>query len=159
MSLPIDVGGSGNQVNSADGGAVAVDSATLNIRGGKISNNRAGSTSDIESAANGGAVSGRNGARINMYDGEISNNFTGCVGGGVCLWYSKFNMYGGTITRNYARYGGGAGMSTKSTTYGCEIILYNDRYQVIYEKNKDGTEVFYKYNDKNQLIYKKNDRQ
>lgn len=122
----IDVGGSGNQVNSADGGAVAVDSATLNIRGGKISNNRAGSTSDIESAANGGGVSGRNGARINMYDGEISNNYTGCVGGGVCLWYSKFNMYGGTITRNYARYGGGAGMSTKSTPFGCEIILYND---------------------------------
>ena len=111
---------------SADGGAVAVDGATLNIRGGKISNSRAGSTAIIGSAANAGGISGRCGAVISMYGGEISNNYTGCVGGGVCLWYSKFHMYGGTITRNYARYGGGAGMSTSNVSIGSEIYLYNN---------------------------------
>ena len=122
----LDSTGGGNQSYSADGGAIAIDSAVLNIRGGKITNNRSASTADMSSAANGGGVSGRNGAVINMYGGEISNNYTGAVGGGVCLWYSKFHMYGGTVTRNYARYGGGAGMSTTNVNYGSEIYLYNN---------------------------------
>ena len=125
-NVGLDVSGSGNQNYSADGGSIAIDSATLNIYGGKITNSRGGWNADKDSGANGGAISGRVGAVINMYGGEISNSFTGCVGGGLALWYATFNMYGGTITRNYGRYGGGAGMSTKKANIGCEINLYNN---------------------------------
>ncbi len=116
---------------SADGGAVAVDRAKLYIRGGLISNSRGAFANSGGTGANGGAISARNYSEVYMYGGEISNNYTGCLGGGVALWYSKFHMYGGIITRNYGYYGGGVGMSCKTAQVdgeyrGCEIYLYND---------------------------------
>ena len=81
-----------NRYAGGDGGAIA-NYATLNIYGGKISNNE---------ASQGGGIYNYS-ANIVLYDGEITNNHANFNGGGIYdEWGASFVINGGTISHNTA---------------------------------------------------------
>ena len=80
-------------------------SATFNMYGGSIADNKAGTGGGVE------LDRGNNNSKFNMYGGSITNNVAnnGDGGGGVHILAGTFTMYGGSITGNKANtnYGGG----------------------------------------------------
>ena len=110
----------------ASGAGVGVHGADLNIYGGEISFNHgaSGNGGSNNLGADGGGIQGhiytetdrgwwgtyivnQRHAKIVMYGGKISNNWTGGYGGGVALWDSDFTMSGGEVSGNEAAWGGG----------------------------------------------------
>lgn len=86
------------------------------------------SKTDSPSAADGGGIGGRASARLYLYGGEISYNWTGGFGGGVCLWNSQGLLAGTEITHNTARFGGGvaiAGCNTDTSENDAKNIVFS----------------------------------
>lgn len=93
-------------------GAVLLKGGTMNMSGGKISNNE---SHTFYYYVSGGAISLTTdsnpvftSATFNMSGGEISNNSSDALGGGVYVGgYGVMHMTGGTIANNTADYMGG----------------------------------------------------
>lgn len=117
--------------HAGDGTGIAVDAGDLNMYGGSVSYNCGDtkcSKTDSPSAADGGGIGGRASARLYLYGGEISYNWTGGFGGGVCLWNSQGLLAGTEITHNTARFGGGvaiAGCNTDTSENDAKNIVFS----------------------------------
>ena len=117
--------------HAGDGTGIAVDAGDLNMYGGSVSYNCGDtkcSKTDSPSAADGGGIGGRASARLYLYGGEISYNWTGGFGGGVCLWNSQGLLAGTEITHNTARFGGGvaiAGCNTDTSENDAKSIVFS----------------------------------
>ena len=83
------------------GSGVYINGGTLELYGGKITDNYTGANS-----SNGGGVTVSNGT-LKQYGGEITNNKSSTGGGGVLIHDGTAYLYGGKISNNQARYGGG----------------------------------------------------
>lgn len=97
-----------NNDGNADGTGIALDNAAFNLYGGTVSFNCGdGGLYGDAGAADGGGIGARVGSQVRLYGGEVSYNWTGGYGGGVCLWNSDGWLYGTTVRDNTAGYGGG----------------------------------------------------
>ena len=98
-----------NNVSTQTGGGVMITSGTLTMYGGTISGNISGAgLSPDADAAVGGGVYVRRGGTFIMYDGEITNNYSVSIGGGIAYDAEVsagrspcVELYGGTISGNY----------------------------------------------------------
>jgi hypothetical protein len=91
---------SGNTATGGDsGGGVFVRNGPFTMKGGKISGNRAGNTSQYAYSGGGVRIEGAGGIFTMSGDGEISGNTAAGdkSGGGVHIFYSTFTMGGGGV--------------------------------------------------------------
>lgn len=109
--------------HNGDGATIALDAATLKLYGGKVAFNcgDTGCTSDGY-AADGGGVGIRMGD-ASLYGGEISNNWTGGFGGGMCLWNADATLVGTAITENQAAFGGGIAIAGHGSSENSKLTM------------------------------------
>lgn len=104
--------------NQGTGGGIYTAGGTLNIYGGKVTNNAVSSYN--QGSADGAGISVDNDSKdkiegcLNLYGGEISYNHgavgitdAGADGGGIMVRYSTANIYGGEVRGNFAGGSGG----------------------------------------------------
>ncbi len=94
----------------ADGGGVALNRAAMNLYGGEVSYNMAG-TKNGGSAGDGGGIMVRIGSVLDMYGGSVNHNHAGGYGGGIVAWNGDVNIHGGNVENNTAAWGAGVGIS------------------------------------------------
>lgn len=100
------------------GGIFLYNSSILNMYGGKIRENKTLGSSSYGAPA----VFGKQGCKMNMYDGDISYNTGNFSNKAAAIWLnnasSKFNMYGGYVRHNFWTNGteGGIYECTKTFT-------------------------------------------
>ena len=93
---------------------------TLNLSGGKISGNTAGS-------AGAAAIYASNNTILNMTGGEISGNKSEGGSAGIVVYAAKASFTGGTITGNHAASGGGGLSIQGSEVYLGKIVISNNK--------------------------------
>jgi hypothetical protein len=100
---------SGNQ-GSSNGGGVYINSGEFKLQSGKISSNKT-ITGGGNPSGGGVYIYGSN-ATLTMNGGEISGNSNDYSSGGVHINNGTFSLDGGTIYNNNSAYGGGVCMNT-----------------------------------------------
>ena len=105
--------------NSANnnGGGVDDQGGDVNISGGTISGNYAGSR--------GGGAFATSGGQMKMIGGNLSNNSAGNQGGGVFVNSGSLTIAGTTITSNSANSAGGVGINDGTATITASAIVNN----------------------------------
>lgn len=102
----------------------AAGNSTVNIKGGKFTNNRS-------NGKDGGVIRSGSDAVVNIYDGTFKHN-TAKKTGGVILAYGAVNIYGGTFEENKA--------STGGAVYAKKALIQNAKF--LTNKAKWGGAVF-----------------
>ena len=109
---------SGNEVNESGGGVFCTGNTSVEIVGGYLTNNRAGST---DYRGGGGGIFTNEQAAVNLQGGYITGNYAESGGGGLRTFASSFRMTGGFVNSNYANLSEGGGLSINE--YGIGTIL------------------------------------
>ena len=122
--------GRGNELTSAqsyNGGGIYVNSGTLNLSGGYVTNNYKACDcndcrNDVNNTHGGGGIALANSSVMNMTGGYVTGNYSGLAGGGIYAGFFghnvRFTMSGGTIAGNCAELGEGGGLRIAGGTNG-----------------------------------------
>ena len=111
--------------SKVDGGGIALGKADMELYGGDVSYNTAGTQNKSGSgsgAGDGGGIMVGTGSTLNMYGGTVSYNHAGGYGGGIVAWNGDINIHGGQIAHNTAAWGGGVGIAA---AYGYKLNASN----------------------------------
>ena len=120
----------GNEVingHSDNGGGIYVNSGTLNLSGGYVTNNYKACDcndcrNDVNNTHGGGGIALANSSVMNMTGGYVTGNYSGLAGGGIYAGFFghnvRFTMSGGTIAGNCAELGEGGGLRIAGGTNG-----------------------------------------
>ncbi len=105
--------------NSANnnGGGIDDQGGDVNISGGTISGNYAGSR--------GGGAFATSGGQMTITGGNLSNNSAGNQGGGVFVNNGSLTIAGTTVTGNYANSAGGVGINYGTATITASAFVNN----------------------------------
>ena len=119
-----------NKARKSHGGGCYFSDSNIKIYGGEISENEAGYYNTNGLVFEGGGIFNNVNVNFEMYDGKITKNVSGDLGGGIAF-YNKTctgTIYGGKITENVSSSGCGILSSSANLTLKGGLITNNKKF-------------------------------